>query len=100
MLYSELYRSYASFANISIAEAQRRFEGMQEFIIATLECGEDIQIPGFLHMYVEVQPPKTFINPQTGEKVEKGERLAVKCDLSKKLKQHFKDADFKVTDGE
>jgi len=100
MTYNEWTRSYAAFENITITEAKRRLDALQDFIIGTLDSGEDIQVPGFAHMYLEVLPPQTFINPKTGESVPKGERLNLKCDLSKVLKQRYKDADFKVSKGE
>lgn len=100
MTYNELARSYASYEDISIKEAKRRLDALQEFVIGTLESGEDIEVPGFVHMYLEVLPPKVYINPKTGESVPKGERLNLKCDLSKVLKQRFKDADFKIAKGE
>lgn len=100
MLYRDLYRAYANYADISISEAKRRMDMIPEFCKAILETGEEIMIPGFIRFYTEVEAPKTYRNPKTGETFEGDERIRVKCDVSKVLKQHFLHADFKVCHGD
>lgn len=100
MLYKDLYRAYANYANISISEAQRRMSMIPEFCKAILETGEEIKIPGFIRLYTEIEAPRTFRNPKTGEAFESGERIRVKSEVSKAFKQHFLNADFKVCHGD
>lgn len=100
MNYSDLYRAYAHYTGISISEAQRRFSCISEFCYAILESGEDVYIPGLFRLYTKVEPPKKGHNPLTGESIIIPETIRVKCDLSKKIKEHFKSGDFKIERGE
>lgn len=96
MKYSELYRAYANYADISIAEAQRRFERIPDFVMACLEAGEDVYFPGLFRLYTKVEPPKKARDPRNGNVIDVPARLRVKCDVAKKLKNHFLEADFEL----
>ena len=99
MTYKETIKAYSVYADISYAEAARRAEVLKNFIIDTLEAGQEINMTGIGRMGLAIKPAADYRNPMTGETVHKESRPVVKTFISTALKDRFKNADFKVEEG-
>lgn len=87
---NELLKAYAVYADISYAEAERRYKVLKQFIYETLDAGESIELVGLMSIYTKVLPAQTYRNPKTGEPVYKDERLKTCCDLAPALESRYK----------
>lgn len=100
MTYKETIKAYAVYADISYAEAARRADVLKNFIIDTLESGQELNMTGIGRMGLAIKPAGEYRNPMTGEIVHKEAHPVVKTFISTALKDRFKNADFKVEEGE
>ena len=87
---SEVLKAYSVYADISYAEAERRYKVLKQFIFETLDAGESIELLGLMNIYTKVLPAQTYRNPKTGEPVYKDERLKTCCDLAGTLENRYK----------
>lgn len=66
---SDLIRSIANNAGLTIKDATAAFDGFVTTISETLKAGEKIQISGFGSYELKVKGAREGINPKTGAKI-------------------------------
>lgn len=87
---SEFISAVAKEATITISEANKVFNAIENVIMDRLNCREKISITGFGTFDVVTRASKTGRNPQTGETISIPEREVPHFKLGKKLKDCLK----------
>jgi DNA-binding protein HU-beta len=64
---TEFIERVAEKAGVSVSEAQRYFEAVENIITSALKDGDEVQITGFGKFYVQERKAREGRNPQTGE---------------------------------
>ncbi len=64
---TEFIERLAEEVDVSISEAQRYFDAVENIITSALKDGEEVQITGFGKFYVQERKAREGRNPQTGE---------------------------------
>ncbi len=64
---TEFIERVAEEAGVSVSEAQRYFDAVENIITSALKDGEEVQITGFGKFYVQERKARGGRNPQTGE---------------------------------
>lgn len=67
---SELIRTIANNAGLTIKEATAAFDGFIDAVTEGLKNGEKIQISGFGTYEIKSKDAREGINPKTGEKIQ------------------------------
>jgi len=66
---TEFIERLAEEVDVSISEAQRYFDAVENVVTSALKSGEEVQITGFGKFYVQERTAREGRNPQTGEKM-------------------------------
>lgn len=66
---TELIERLAEEVDVSISEAQRYLDAVEDAITSALKDGEEVQITGFGKFYVQEHKAREGRNPQTGKKM-------------------------------
>lgn len=84
---TELVRTVAEKADLTLAVAGDAVNAVVEAIVNALVAGEEVAIPGFGAFKVADRAARTGRNPQTGETVEIAASKAVSFKVSKTVKE-------------
>ena len=66
---TEFIERLAEEVDVSISEAQRYLDAVENAITSALKDGEEVQITGFGKFYVQEHKAREGTNPQTGKKM-------------------------------
>lgn len=83
---TELVRTVAEKADLTLAVAGDAVNAVVEAIVNALVAGEEVAVPGFGTFKVSERAARTGRNPQTGEAVEIAASKAVSFKVSKTVK--------------
>lgn len=84
---TELVRTVAEKADLTLAVAGDAVNAVVEAIVNALVAGEEVAVPGFGTFKVSERAARTGRNPQTGETVEIAASKAISFKVSKTVKE-------------
>ncbi|GAA2099740.1 HU family DNA-binding protein [Microlunatus panaciterrae] len=84
---TELVAAIAEQASLSKTQADAALSALQDVVIANLEKGEAVKVPGFLNVERVERAARTGRNPRTGEELQIPAGYGVKVTAGSALKK-------------